>query len=234
MGYKKKQAKIFQEMEKAFKKGVVRTTIVEMMANYAHDDQVCLTNVCFIPKPFTKTIQEKIIKPLKKADASQYFYPSPSLHITVQGIRTIHKPPIFNQTDIKKVKKAFSEIIPHYSPINFEIQGILELPTSLFLKVFPDKKFQDLVLKLRKILEKIGLPDDKVYFSKNIVLANISFCRYTQTPNQLFKKQVKKLKNVKIGQFKANKIHLITTNAVCHPGKTVIIKTFNLGERFKI
>jgi len=231
MNYRNKQKNIFQAMEKAFKKGIVETTIVEMMNDYAHDDQVCLTSVSFVPMSLGTIIQEKVIRPLKKADPVQYFYPLPSLHITIQGVRIIHKPSLFNQDDVKKVTKAFLEIIPKYYPINFEIQGILELPTSLFLKVFPDKEFQDLALELRKILEKIGLPDDKVYFSKNIVLANISFCRYTQAPNQLFKKQVKRLKNIKIGRFKADKIHLITTNAVCHPDKTVTIKTFNLCRK---
>lgn len=231
MDYRKKQEKIFQEMEKAFKKGVVETTIVEIMDDYAHDDQACLTTIAFIPRHLGQIIQEKIIRPLKKTDPSQYFYLPSSLHVTIQGIRVIHKPPLFNQDDIKKVIETFSKIIPNYSPINFEIEGILELPTSLFLKVFPDNKFQNLVLELRKILEKIELPDDKIYFSKNIVLGNISFCRYTQAPNQLFKKQVKKLKNIKVGKFKADKIHLITTNAVCHPKKTTIIKTFNLGEK---
>jgi len=231
MDYQEKQKKVFREMEKAFKEGKSRATIVEMMANYADDNQICLTTVVFIPKYLRERIQERIIKPLKKTGPAQYFYPLQSLHITIQGIRIVHRPPLFTKDDIEKVKKAFSRIIPQYSPINFEIKGILELPTSLSLKAFSDKKFHDLVMVLRKTLDQIGLPDDKAYFSKNVVLGNISFCRYTRKPNELFQKKVKEFKNVEIGKINADKVHLITTNAVCHSNKTDIIKTFNLRKK---
>lgn len=228
MNYQDKQEKIFREMEKVFKKGGSEATIVEILSNYADDDQICLTTVAFIPKHLGEKIKDKIIKPLKKADPTQYFYPRQSLHITIQNIRTIHRPPLFTKDDIEKVKKAFSKIVPKYKPIKFEFKEVLELPTSLSLKAFAGKEYHNLAMNLRKTLEQIGVPDNKKYFSENIVIGNITICRYTQEPNQLFKKQVQKLKNIKIGQFKADKIHLVTTNAVCHPNKTVIIKTFNL------
>lgn len=223
MNYQDKQEKIFREMEKTLKKGESEATIVEILSNYADDNQVCLTTVAFIPKHLGEKIKDKIIKPLKKADPTQYFYPRQSLHITIQNIRTIHRSPLFTKNDIEKVKKAFSKIFPKHKSINFEIKGVLELPTSLSLKVFSDEKFHDLVMDLRKTLDRIGVPDNKKYFSENIVIGNITICRYIKKPNKLFQKKVEELKDIDIGQFTANKIYLITTNTVCHPNKTVII-----------
>ncbi|MBL7150416.1 hypothetical protein ISS86_00620 [Candidatus Microgenomates bacterium] len=231
MNYRNKQKNIFQAMEKAFKKGKVKTTIVKMLSNYANDNQICLTTVIFIPKYLSEKIQEKTIKLLKDIDLTQYFYQPISFHITIQNIRTIHQPPLFTKNDLERIKKAFSKIIPQYQPIKFEIKGILELPTSLSLKVFSGQEHHDLTMSLRRTLDQIGVLDNKTYFSDNVVLGNITICRYTQKPNEAFQKKVKDLKDIEIGRFTTDEVHLITTNAVCHPNKTVIIKTFNLcGE----
>jgi len=40
--------------------------------------------------------------------------------------------------------------------------------------------------------------------------------------------EVRKMRNLKIGKFKVEKINLITSNAVCHPASRKIIAEYEL------
>ena len=228
ISYQQKQTQLFNKIESSFKKGESISTIVEPVNNYINDSRICLTAVAFLPKDLQEVVRLKVTEYLKTADQSQYYYLPQSLHLTIQNIRTIQNPPLFNPEDIEKVKMVFRKIIPKYHSFSFEIKDIFELPTSLSLRAYCNETLGDLALELRKSLKGIGVADNKTYASGDIVFGNITVCRYTKNPNTSFFKIVKKLKNIEIGKMNVSTASLITTNSVCYPDKTIIHETFNL------
>ncbi len=227
-GYFQKQKDLFDDIEKKFKSGEVPSTIVEALDDYKNDNQICLTSVAFLSKSLQRKIITDIISPLKKTDPRQYFYLAKSLHLTIQNIRTVNKPPLFTDEDIEKTKEVFAKIIPKHSIIKFKLEGLFELPTSLGLRAYSSEDLKGLCVDLREGLKKAGVPDNKIYASEDIIFGNVSVSRYTLAPNKEFFEIVKKLKNVEIGTFNVQSVSLITTNSVCYPNKTKIIKTYNL------
>lgn len=226
--YQQLQETVFNQLEKDAKKGNASATFVEPLSDYAGDQQMCLTSVAFLPPVLCQVVINKIIKPLKKVDDRQYYFPSNSLHVTIQNIRVISSPLLFTADDIEKAKQIFHKVTAKYSPLILELKGILELPNSLSIRGYSDKIFGDFVLELRAELKKAGIPDNKKYASKNVVFGNSTICRFTKEPTKEFFAKVKELKNIEIGKFEIKTVSLITTNAVCHPDKTKIIETYNL------
>jgi len=228
LSYYQQQTKLFNHLEKQFKKGMPVSEIVPIHKDYVNDDRICFTSVVFVPKNISKNIQKNFINPLQKIDNSQYYYPADSMHLTIQNVRTISSPKLFTKDDIEKVKDLFKNIIPKFHKFKFRAEGIFETPTSLSVKCFSNSYLRDLVLALRIGLDKIGVPDNKNYGSDSVFFGNISFCRYYQKPTKDFFAQVHKLKNIEIGEMAVSKISLITTNAVASPQKTKIIAEYNL------
>lgn len=227
--YWQKQLKLIEEIEKKSKRGENPSTIVEPVKDYANDDRICLTGVVFVPKELEQKILDELIKPLQEVDASQYFYVSGSLHVTIQNVRTINNPPLFTNNDIQKASKVFEELVPRHKSFRLELKRLFELPTSLALCAFSDQSLKELVFELRAELSKAGVPDNKSYASDDVVLGNVTIARYTQEPKDEFKNKIKELKETKIGNFDVQRIFLITTNSVCIPNKTRIIKSHNLA-----
>ncbi|MBI2074857.1 MAG: hypothetical protein HYT83_03425 [Candidatus Levybacteria bacterium] len=228
VSYQQKQFQLFEKIEEKFKKGENPSTIVESLSDYASDSRICLTSVVFPPREIQQAIISKVIKPLKNADNRLYYYLPNSFHLTIQNIKSIANPPNFTNEEIEKVKKVLQSVVPRYKSFEFNIKGIFELPTSLSLRAYSDEILKYLVLELREELKNVGVYDNKKYASSEIFFGNISICRFTETPNNSFFEEEKKLKDVRIGKLKVAKISLITTNSVCHPGKTNIIEEFNL------
>lgn len=226
--YQQKQRELFDRLEEKFKKGERPATIVEAVSDYINDNRICLTSVVFVQKTLRVIIDKKLIKPLREADPRQYYHLPQSFHLTIQNIRTINHPPLFNDGDIAKAKIVFEKVIPKYRQFEFKLEGLFELPTSLGIRAFSDDTIKNLCFELRKRLKAVGVPDNKKYISDEIIIGNVSVCRYTQPPNNAFLAEVKKLKNVEIGQLPIKTISLITTNAVCHPKWTRIVKEFVL------
>lgn len=228
LSYQQKQLRLFSKLEKQFRQGQTPATLVTPSADYTDDKRICLTSVVFIPKNLQKVILEKIIKPLKNADPNQYYYLPQSLHLTIQNIRTVNLPLLFTDGDIEKVKTVFAKTIPKYQPFEFDLEGLFELPTGISIRGFTSEVLGNLVMELRENLKKVGVADNKTYSSET-VFGNISVCRYyLKQPNASFFRKVKQLKNTKVGKLKVKTISLITTNCVCHPNFTKIIKTYNL------
>ncbi len=229
MGYQEKQYKLFQDIEESCKSGKNISTLVETISDYGNDNKICLTSVVFIPEDLRNVIIKNIIEPLNKLDSGQYYYLPDSLHITLQNIRTVSNPPLFNNDDIDKVKKVFKEVIPKYKSLSFELKGLFELPNSLSIRAYSSEYLRDLRLEIMDKLEEVGVPDNKTYASNDIFFGNSSICRYVKNPNKDFFEKVKELKNETIGILDVKKISLITTNAVCHPNKTKVIEEYNLS-----
>lgn len=227
MTYQDRQRETIRAIEDAFKRGEVPSTIVESRKDYAKDNQIGLTSVSFVPKNIQNNTKNKLINPLCVQDDRQYFYLPQSLHLTVQNIRTINNPPLFSSEDIEKAKFVFENIIPKHRKIKFVLKDLFELPTSLAVCAYSDESYRDLVAELREELVFAGVPDNKKYAS-DVIVGNVTVCRYTTTPTDEFIKTVKELKNIEIGELSVDKVFLITTNAVCYPSKTTILGEYPL------
>lgn len=225
MNYKNKQKKLMDVLEKETKP---LSTVVEMMNDYKNDSQICLTTVVFLSNLLVEKIQKEIISKLSSVDSNHYYYPNKSLHLTIKNIRTINFPPLFTENDILKAERAFSKVIPKFNKFYFNLEGLLKLPTSLAIRAYCGKDVKKIVDDLDSTLNKIGLPDNKKYMSKEVFWGNVTFCRFTGQPSKDFLKIVENLKNIKIGKLEVEKIFLITTNSVCYPSKTRVIKTYKL------
>jgi len=229
MSYKDKQRELVRSIEVGFKRGDAPSTIVSSVTNYADDRQIGLTSVSFLSRELQYKISSEIIAPLRAADPNQYYYPPESLHLTVQNLKTISDPPLFDRQYIEKARKVFAQTVPNHEPLSLDIQGIFELPTSLALCAFSSETYEELVLNLRKGLEVAGIPDDKKY-APGVVLGNITFCRFTQKPNISFEHKVEELKEVKMGSFELENIYLIQSNAVCSVPRTEVLDRFILAK----
>ncbi len=224
------QKALVKKLEDSFNKGAQKTTVIEMQRDYANDEQICLTSVVFIPSDVSNKIIQNVINPLRKIEASHYFYPPESLHLTIKNIRTINKPPLFTDSDIYKVNQLFNEIIPHFSTFEFNVEDVLVFPTSISVMAYSDEMLQKLILALDKGLKEIGVPDDKKYLSDSVFWGNITVCRFVKNPGNQFIAEVNKMRNLKIGKFKVEKVDLITCNAVCHPKSRKIMGEYELKK----
>lgn len=227
--YQTKQLEVIKRIEEGFKKGQTVSTIVEPVSDYINDNRICLTSVVFIPQNLEKLIIDKVINPLKEINPIQYFYIPGSFHITINNIRTIANPPLFNNEDIEKVKEVFKKVIPRYNSFTLELKRLFELPTSLAISAFSDETLGNLALDLRNELKNAGVADNKTYENDDIVIASATISRFTNTPNPAFKQKVQELKEIEIGTFEVNKISLIITNAICYPNKTKVIEEYLLN-----
>jgi len=223
-----KQKVLVKELENIFIKGESKSTVVDMQKDYANNKQITLTSVVFLPKNITDSITKNIINPLQRIEPNQYFYPAASMHLTIKNIRTIHEPPIFNESDVNKVNKLFNDIIPKFQPFEFKVEDVLIFPTSISVMAYSDDILQKLVLALDNGLKEIGVSDDKKYLSDSVFWGNITVCRFTEKPSDLFIAEVKKMRNLKIGKFKVENINLITCNAVCRENSKKIIAEYKL------
>ncbi|MBI1919131.1 hypothetical protein HYS29_00910 [Candidatus Microgenomates bacterium] len=93
---------------------------------------------------------------------------------------------------------------------------------------YSDDAFQKLVSALDEGLGKIGVTDNKKYLSESIYWGNITICRFTQNPSAQFIGEVNKMRNLRIGKFKVEKVNLITCNAVCSPKSRKIVAEYEL------
>lgn len=109
-----------------------------------------------------------------------------------------------------------------------QVEEVLAFPTSVALLAYSQNILHELVPALNKGLKRIGLPDNKKYLSDRVFWGNVTVCRLTHEPSDKFKLAVQKLRSLKIGQLKVEKIVLITCNAVCHPKSRQIIGEYAL------
>lgn len=228
--YLLQQKDLVKRLEDSFANGVHKSTVVDMQKDYVNDDQICLTSVVFIPDVISNRILKNFINRLKIIEPHHLFYPRESMHLTIKNIRTIKKPPLFTESDINKVNQLFKEIIPSFPCFEFNVEDVLNFPTSLSVMAYSDETLKKLILALDKGLKEIGVPDNKKYLSDSVFWGNITICRFVKNPGDQFIAEVKKMRNSKIGRFKVEKINLITCNAVCYSESRKIIGEYELRK----
>lgn len=232
MTFQKLQKDLFDRIEVKAKRGNSSNTLVAMR-NFDNDNSRCLTSVFFLSQ--TKAVSEiqKLIDEMQIADNRQYYYPSSSLHLTIQNIRTENIPPLYNKNDVERTKQVFIKVIPRHKSIKCHLKGLFELPTSIAIRGHTDESLKDLVLDLRQELIAAGVPDNKKYASDSVFFCNSTICRYHTQPNGKFFETVKKYKELNFGLVTIDRVSLITTNSVANPNNTNVIlqvplSSFNL------
>lgn len=225
-----RQLELMRQMEASLASGHTSTTIVPYQSDYTNDPQLCLSANAFIPSDIAKIISERCINPLKAIDPSQYYYPDQALHITFHSIRVIHNPPTFTQSDIEASQTLLERIIPLEWPFPFILRGVLSMPTSASVVALITPEYDAFIRRIRKTFTDTGIPDDKKYFTDEMVFANSTFCRYTHTPSEKFLEVLQSMKDLDIGTFDAHEVSLVVTNAGANPGKTTILGTYRFRQ----
>lgn len=227
--FQRKQIALMRQMESRFTSGTTASSIVSMQSDYRNDNQLCLTCVSKIPKDVAVTIQTKILRNLSAIEPNFYYYPTESLHITIQNIRIINNPPHFGPSEIAKVARLLSEFIPQFEPFPFILSGLIRMPTSISVIALVTPAYDRCIKLLRKRLVSVGVADDKKYFSPDVIFANATICRYTHKPSEKFMQEVEKHSPEFFGKMTAREVSLIETNAGFYPAKTKVFGTY----RFK-
>lgn len=228
--FQQKQLTLMRQMETRLASNANAATIVSLQTNYATDTQLCLSANCFLSNDVANTIQTKIIEPLQRLDPTQYYYANESLHITLHSIRVIHDPPSYTLSDIETSKQLLTKLVPVQNAFPVVLHGIISMPTSVAIIVLITPEYDHFIRNLRTEFVNAGIPDDKKYFTDEIVFANTTICRYTHKPSQEFLHKIEMLNNINIESFIINDVSLVETNAGCHPSKTRDFGTYKFRK----
>lgn len=227
--FQKKQLALMRQMETMLAADSHVSTIVPMQADYATDNQLCLSLNAFVPEAIATSIHNKLIEPLQRLDRHHYYYQNESLHVTFHSIRIIHNPPTYSQKDIETSRALLTKLIPSERPFPFIWHGVLALPTSVSVIVLVTPAYNRFIRRVRHDFVGHGIPDDKKYFSDTMVFANTTICRYTHKPSPEFIEKLQTLKDTTIGSGVIDMVSLIETNAGAHPSKTRVLGTYRFA-----
>jgi 2'-5' RNA ligase len=227
MRYQDRQKQLIHDIEKGFASKPVSLN-AGTPVDWGNDNRLALVTLFFLPEEVQEMILAQVIKPLRAADPSLYYYPLESLHLTIKNIKFVQWPPAYTPGDVEKVRQAFRQLIPAQKAFEMELEGLFEQPSSLSICGFTDDSLLHLVRNLDQTLTGIGVPDNKKCFSADVFFGNVSFCRFSNPPNQAFQEKVQELKHLKIGTVLIDKVWLVETDLVCHPKRTTRIEEFRM------
>lgn len=220
-----------RHMESSLARGATVSTIVPLQTDYANDPQLCLTAVSFVGADIANSIHNKLISKLQTIEPDFYYYGRDSLHLTIQNVRVINSPPHFTESDITAVQTVLADMTARYEPFSFTLCGLLSMPTSVSVIALIEPRYDAFIRDLRQQLIAAGVPDDKTYFTDEMVFANITICRYTHAPRQSFLAQLATHRDVPLGNFTAADVSVIRTNAGAHPSKTKVFGTYRFRQK---
>ena len=204
-------------------------SVVEPVDDFFNDSRMALTAVHFPKTSFLKKIKEEVIEPLKKISPDHFYYPNEFIHMTVKNVKTINDPPLFSETDIKKTKQVFDQVIPKYKPFKAYYYRLFLFKHNLALMGTTDPDLDNIILDLDKSLNEVGVPDNKVYLNDKYFFSNVTLIRFNKPVTTEFKEKVVELsKNLKTFSYEIDSVTLLTCNAVMN--KRTNIKTWELGS----
>lgn len=231
ISYQNQQRVLFDLVEDQFRRGIKPTSVVKPVENYALDNRFYLTSVSFLPSALQDSIIEEIIKPLKKADPHQYYYLKRSLHVTIFNVYMPNHIGLVTIDKLAKIRAIFQKVLSKHPPIEFELRGLFELPSSIGIRCYCNENLKHVIQDLEKELAKINIKNEKRLASEEIFFGNITISRFINKPNENFSAVVKELKHATFGTFTAQTVNLIKSNAVVHPNMTRIYDTYTLQSR---
>lgn len=216
-----RQLTLMRQLETRAASGTATSAFVSMQQDYVNDPRLCLTIVSFLSPKLQESIDDNLIKPLRALEPDFYYFPRESLHITIQNIRTVADPPLYTAADIATADRLLAGFLNrHRGTFTFQLRGTIKFPTSAAIIALIEPAYDAFVKQLRTELAAAGIPDNKTYFTDEMVFANCTFCRYTHAPSEKFLKRLEGFADTNLGEFTAEKMTLIQTNAGCHPSKT--------------
>ena len=227
MLYRDQQQSLVKQLTNEARKGV---SIVPMQADFRYDKKLCLTSVVFIPADLAKKIQRTIIESLRVVDPHHHYYEPGEMHLTIKNIRTIHDPPLFEDADIQKVDRIFTQIFPKHRSFSFFLEEVVLFPTSVSLIGYCDERLKHLVRDLDTGLKRIGIPDNKKYISDSVFFGNITLCRLVRPPSSAFQRRLEELSCNSIASIDVKEIHLVVCNSVCARDSQRIVNSYKLGS----
>lgn len=219
-----------RQMEMGAATGTPSVTVVPMRPDFISDRQTALTCISYLPDAISERIRKQLIGPLRTIEPDFYYYPDASLHITIQNIRVIHDPPRFTATDIDIARGVLQQTANNAGPFPFILEGLFMMPTSISVIALVTPEYDRFIKQLRSDLADAGVPDDKTYFTDEMVFANTTIARFTHTPSARFTDLARSIKDTYIGEVLANEMAFVTMNAVATPEKTTVLDVFRFGR----
>jgi len=213
--YQQHQLEVIGQIEESLAKNQAKFTMVEPVADFVNDDRICLTSVHFPDPKLINKVYKEIIEPLKKISPEHFYYPSSSIHATIKNIRVISNPPTFNEKDVEIVKKVFNKVIPKHKSFQAYYYRLLLFPHNLALIGTTDQELDNIIFDLETELNKVGVPDNKIYLNKKYFFSNITLIRFANPISEDFKNKVKEISaSIKPFNYEIDSISLVTSNAV--------------------
>jgi 2'-5' RNA ligase len=151
-------------------------------------------------------------KKLQDADPRQFYVPPNALHLTMKSIRTIADPPNYTAEELSRVKALLPDFTREYSPIPMVGHGLLRTPTSCSIPVSTEAEFGRFVCDLDRVLNTQGVPDDKLYYSTEVFFSNVTFVRYSCTPNKEFWDVLSGFDSLELPLFFIDTVKLLSSN----------------------
>jgi 2'-5' RNA ligase len=217
------QEQLFAELET----GGIATT-VPARTDYV-GKAVGLSILAFVRTDIAAAIDERVIRPLRAADASQHFYAPADFHITIKNIRCAQEAPTFTFQDVTRVRHALTEAIPHVPPITFNLNGLVRFPRSVALRAFATSSFVAVVKMLDDLLRACGMTDDKVYQSRTVFCGNVTLCRFASAPNCALLDCVANLRDLYLGALCITELHLVECDEVCSESSRIVHAALRLS-----
>jgi len=219
------QLKVIGQIEDQINNKALNFTTVSPVDDYAKDSRIAITSVHFPSEDLINKVQN-IISYLREVESDYYYSPNDSLHMTIKNIRIINDPPLFDESDISKAKKVFSEVVPKCNKYNVYFYRLLLFPNNLALMGTTDSELDNIVLSLDKKLKEAGVPDDKVYANDKYFFSNMTLARFPKASDRFSQKVSSLSESINFEPYQVDSVTLLTCNAVLK--KQNIIGTWKL------
>lgn len=214
--------------------------VVEMNNGTIAPVEYCLSTIARVREQENNPLSniEKIITSFKPMAINQFFYPSGSIHVSLQGCTQRLSLEDYNkQIDSlrkNKIKKLCSELLSKIGPIDMTLKGINIQGSKIFIQVFSHNNlweelrctFSDKLIKNGE--NPITYPD-KFPIHMNIMIVKNK--NQSQLCNIIDFIEDKKLRSQELGLLRITCIELLTTDFVVSNPNTQVIEKFYLKAR---
>ena len=221
------QMEVISKIEEQVQKDDLKFSTVSPVADYEGDTRICLTGA-HMPADTLLTQVQKIIKTLSEIEPGYFYYSPESLHMTIKNVRVISDPPTFTESDIAKVEKVFSSVIPHHKKYKVYFYRLMLFKNNLALIGTTDPELDEIVLELDQKLKDAGVPDDKQYTNSQYFFCNMTLARFPKSSDAFVNAVDELSKTLVIEPYTVNAVSLVTGNAAFKKGH--IITTWKLQE----
>jgi hypothetical protein len=188
--------------------------VVPMRASYANA-ATCLSVLTLPPPEIAARIAAELIRPLAAIEPLHHYYPAPTLHLTVVGVRAAHAPPTFSNDDVAIAAEALRSVAGRLRPLQFDLNGVARFPASLVVRAFATTTLRDVVRTLTRAFREAGIVANKRNASEDVFTGNITFCRFTAPPGAALLECATQFRDVSLGQFTATTMQLVSCDEVC-------------------